>query len=182
MSQPRRRRRRRRRREHAGEQPAQSKQAQAPTERTQPTSRRRRRRGRGERPARTEAASSEELVRGRAIPRGALTAPPDGTTLEQVIGELQSSWGIPQNPQEFRITIKVAEEREIRGERTAAIEEVREDPPQKAPLVTDEDAARPRREKAPAAPRIGAAGAEGSASRATRAGRSRRSRRRRRRR
>ena len=40
-----------------------------------------------------------------------LTAEPDGTTLDEVIGELQSVWGVPQYPQEYRITLKVAEER-----------------------------------------------------------------------
>jgi hypothetical protein len=44
-----------------------------------------------------------------------LTAPHDGVTLEEVIGELQSSWGVPQYPQEYRLTIKVAEEREAKA-------------------------------------------------------------------
>lgn len=38
-----------------------------------------------------------------------LTEAPDDTVLEDVIGDLQSSWGVPQYPQEYRITIKVAE-------------------------------------------------------------------------
>ena len=46
-----------------------------------------------------------------------LTLPPDGTTLEAVIGDLQSEWGVPQYPQEFRITLKVAEDRDARAER-----------------------------------------------------------------
>jgi hypothetical protein len=44
-----------------------------------------------------------------------LTAEHDGTTLEQVIGELQSRWGVPESPQEFRITIKVGEDRNGNG-------------------------------------------------------------------
>ena len=57
----------------------------------------------------------------RALPRerpATITLPPDGMTLEQVIGDLQSEMGVPQYPQEFRITLKVAEERD-RAERAA---------------------------------------------------------------
>jgi hypothetical protein len=168
MSQPRRRRRRRRGGQQGAGRPAQqdaktqggasSAQAQQParasqTAQPQPGRRsRRRRRGRGgqgspaERPS---PKSSEDLV--RAAPREqpeSLTGPPDGRTLEGVIGELQSIWGVPQNPQEYRITMKVAEERESRGQRVAALEEVREERP------ADVGDGRLRREKAPAAPRI----------------------------
>ena len=90
-----------------------------------------------------------------------LTAPPDGTTLEQVIGELQSSWGVPQHPQEFRITLRVADEKTTRGERVADLEEVRED---EVPSETNGEP-RMKREKAPAAPRVGAPGSEEPAQR-----------------
>jgi hypothetical protein len=96
-----------------------------------------------------------------------LTAPPDGTTLEGVIGELQSKWGVPQNPQEFRITLRVAED--SRG--TPAVAEEREEPSEGR--VPGEEDARPKREKAPAAPRIGASGQERPGRRRRRRGRRR---------
>jgi hypothetical protein len=84
-----------------------------------------------------------------------MTAPPDGTTLEEVIGELQSVWGVPQYPQEFRITLKVADEREPRAERAAAVDDL---PDQKSDEARPSlDTTSPRREKAPAAPRVGSA-------------------------
>ena len=85
-------------------------------------------------------------------PPATLTGPPDGTTLEDVIGALQSEWGVPQRPQEFRITLKLPDERDLRNGK-AAVEEVLEDPTEKA--TQGGNGARPRREKAPAAPRIG---------------------------
>jgi hypothetical protein len=87
-----------------------------------------------------------------------------------VIGDLQSIWGVPQNPQEYRITLKVAEEREVRGERVASIEEVKEDP------LRADDNGHPRREKAPAAPRIATSGEadEGAPARRKRSRRRRR--------
>jgi hypothetical protein len=63
---------------------------------------------------------------------------------------------VPQHPQEYRITVKVAEERTSRGQRVAALEEVREERTTGGEGEQD----RPRREKAPAAPRIGAAASE----------------------
>ena len=145
----------------------------APEARTSGRSRRRRR-ARGPRP--TEEASSA-LEGGRGRPPAALTAPPDGRTLEGVIGELQSIWGVPQNPQEYRITVKVADERDNRGRRVSSIEEVREERPAPAPG----GGGRPRREKAPAAPRIGDDFTESAAEPTTGTPRRRRARRRRRR-
>ena len=102
--------------------------------------------------------TAEEVIRRPSTDgsRIATTVPPDGRTLEGIIGELQSDWGVPQHPQEYRITVKVAEDRTSRGQRVAALEEVREE----LPVVAEGDADRPRREKAPAAPRIGAAATE----------------------
>ena len=104
------------------------------------------------------------------------------------MGELQSEWGVPQSPQEFRITLKVAEERS-RGRVTAVVEE-RSDPEDPEELAdpgapdsvlgaTGEEGAMVRREKAPAAPRVGAAEGSGEEGGETRRKR-RRSRRRRR--
>ncbi|MFN2488893.1 MAG: hypothetical protein ABR529_03970 [Actinomycetota bacterium] len=179
MSQPRRRRRRRRRPAAA---PEGSSEQQQPKARESSTTAdgvrrsRRRRRGRSSHKS-AEAASprsSEDLVRGLGRgPRVATTIEPDGRTLEGVIGELQSVWGVPQHPQEYRITLKVAEEREARGERVHALEEVKEDP------LPAESNGHSRREKAPAAPRIGAAATDTSSEEATPA-RRKRSRRRRR--
>lgn len=168
MSQPRRRRRRGRRggrgpqsqgqpnnetvRETASGAPAGEK-----SQSRSKSSRRRRGRGRagGGRQTSGSPKSSEDLV--RALPKErpeTLTAPPDGQTLEGVIGDLQSTWGVPQYPQEYRIVLKVAEEREARSEgsngqsqsRPSGEKPVRE----QAPERSSEQG--PRREKAPAAP------------------------------
>jgi hypothetical protein len=139
--------------------------------------RRRRRRGGRTRSQRdnTSPRSSEDLVRADPRPRPTtLTLEPDGQTLEGIIGDLQSEMGIPQYPQEYRITIKVAEE----GSRGATIQEVVQDPP-------DDKNGGPKREKAPAAPRIGGGiaraltgGGEGDGSEGSGGGRRRRKRRR----
>ena len=183
MSQPRRRRRRRRRTGESGgangrQRPAEQGGSQAQgTPQSDSRRSRRRRRGRGggggggrER-VDVSPKSSEDLV--RALPRErpeALTAPADGQTLEELIGSLQSTWGVPQYPQEFRITLKVVEEREARTPPAAA-----------HPLPTPAADGQPRREKAPAAPRI-RAGAPGGDRRDAPAGAKRRRRGRRRRR
>lgn len=97
--------------------------------------------------------SSEDLVRALDKKRPtAITAPPDGQTLEQLIGELQSIWGVPQYPQEYRITLKVADEKDARAERAVAMDEVPDEKSSEArPRLGA--APLPRREKAPAAPR-----------------------------
>ncbi len=103
------------------------------------------------------------------------------------MGELQSEWGVPQSPQEFRITLKVAEERSRGGGPTAVVAE-RSDPedPEELPDAEDvpadgagEPGAGVRREKAPAAPRMGAGEGSGEEGGETRRKR-RRSRRRKR--
>ena len=190
MSQPRRRRRNRRRRSGgSGGSNEPSKREAVERSRSEadddsnPRRTRSRRSGRGRR-GRTRARdsapkspqSSEDLVRGDPKRRpGRLTGAHDGTTLEQVIGELQSSWGVPQHPQEYRITLKVAEER---GDRAQVTEE-RADPEDVEASTGAEE--RPRREKAPAAPRIGAGSAEAESPNGAKPPKKRRSRRRRRR-
>ncbi|MDQ3987411.1 MAG: hypothetical protein M3280_13050, partial [Actinomycetota bacterium] len=63
-----------------------------------------------------------------------------------MIGDLQTKWGVPQHPQEYRITVKVADERE--GRERTLVEEIQD--PEKD--QTDaEQAGKPKREKAPAA-------------------------------
>ena len=156
MSQPRRRRRRRKGapRPPEGQQRKRQKQSQVGGEARQgaASSRRRRRKGRGVQREKSPA-SSEDLVRAPKKPTPeTLTAPHDGTTLEQVIGELQSEWGVPQNPQEYRLVFKVPEDKEARGQQMTATEEAVDPPDEQT------DADKPRREKAPAAPRIGASG------------------------
>jgi hypothetical protein len=101
-----------------------------------------------------------------------LTGPHDGTTLEQVIGELQSNWGVPQHPQEYRLVLKVPEEKDAAKASAVTATEEALDPPDE-----QTDADKPRREKAPAAPRIGA----GSDAKTTTTSRRRRGRRRRKR-
>jgi hypothetical protein len=77
-----------------------------------------------------------------------LTAAPDGQSLEEVIGELQSVWGVPQYPQEYRLTIKVADEASKSAPSTnGATKGVNG--------IT--------RERAPAAPSVGVGGSEGTA-------------------
>lgn len=144
MSEPRRRRRRRRRvngatpaeepRRTADAQPAVNKASRAPRLR-----RRRGRRGSGARKPPTPQTLEEVIAEINGGRPESLTAPPDGQKLEEVIGALQSVWGVPQYPQEYRITIKVAEERAGAPER--------ELPRETANGVT--------RERAPAAPRVG---------------------------
>ncbi|MGH2701363.1 MAG: hypothetical protein ACRDJ2_06245, partial [Actinomycetota bacterium] len=124
--QPRRRRRRRRGRGGGqGSKPQQDKAAtpqragadksQQPND--QRSGRGRRRRGRrrsrgGGEPSFTPAKSSEDIVRAPKRRRpDTLTLPPDDRRLEDIIGSLQSEMGVPQNPQEYRLTIKIAEER-----------------------------------------------------------------------
>jgi hypothetical protein len=167
MSQPRRRRRRRRRGgEPRTDQTASGREQNQKHENgSQPQAQagkrsRGRRRGRGPRSLERIGSpkSSEDLV--RAEPRNrpvTLTAQSDGTTLEQVIGELQSTWGVPQYPQEYRITIKIAEEKDARAERVTPMDEVVKDRAEQsqAPAPAIEG---PRREKAPAAPRVRAGG------------------------
>ncbi|MGH2734177.1 MAG: hypothetical protein ACRDKZ_01245 [Actinomycetota bacterium] len=85
--------------------------------------------------------TSEDIVRAPAKkPPERLTLDPDGRHLEDIIGELQSEWGVPENPQEYRLVVKVSEER-----------------PERSSSNGKEGGGngRPRREKAPAAPRVG---------------------------
>jgi hypothetical protein len=176
MSQPRRRRRRGRRR-HGGADGTGSTRASKAVESTeaaadpQRSGRARRRRRRRPAPDKQPEAPQtlEDVVRAAAHrPTDTTTAPDDGRKLEDVIGELQSIWGVPQYPQEFRITVKVAEDRsEGRS--------------------TDEPAATEgptgvMRERAPAAPRVApSSGAERGAGREQAPRRRRRTRRGRRR-
>jgi hypothetical protein len=170
MSQPRRRRRRGRRggggaergggAGAAGSKPEPVREsAQAASDASGRSGKSRRRRTRSRAGGRQAASpkSSEDLV--RALPRErpeTLTAEHDGQTLEAIIGDLQSTWGVPPYPQEYRITIKVAEERESRGSDSGGGDgQVRE---RSAERPAREKAAprgdQPRREKAPAAPGI----------------------------
>lgn len=167
MSPPRRRRRRGRGRGSSSggsDQGAPQEQKRESAQRSagpQGSGRKRRRRGRGGGRSRTSSPkSSEDLV--RALPKErpeTLTAPPDGQNLEELIGELQSTWGVPQYPQEFRITIRVAENRDRQrsengGGRSQApaAEETTE------PTVASPDG--PKREKAPSPHRLSQGGTE----------------------
>ena len=190
MSQPRRRRRNRRRRsggsggsnepskrEAVEQSRSESEEDSNRRSRSRRSSRGRRGRTRARESGPRSPKSSEDLVRGDPKRRpGSLTGPHDGTTLEQVIGELQSSWGVPQHPQEYRITLKVADERSER----AQVTEERADPEDVEATTTGAED-RPRREKAPAAPRIGAGAAEAESPSGAKPTKKRRSRRRRRR-
>lgn len=155
MSPARRRRRRRRGAGKPAEGAAREARAREQAPAQQSKGRRRRRRGRGRGAGQRESSSprsSEDLV--RALPQErpkTLSAPADGTILEEVIGDLQSRWGVPQYPQEYRITLKVGDEREGRQDRGAQTVDSTD-----KPSTTTDAASGPRRERAPAAPRIGA--------------------------
>jgi hypothetical protein len=171
MSQPRRRRRRRRRAsgDSSAEQSQRSADAQATPQKGGRPGRGRRRRGRrgsgGHKPPSPQTI--EDVVREiNGDPPDSLTAPADGRTLEQVIGDLQSEWGVPQYPQEYRITLKVADE-------------PRPAPPERE---TKNGPNGVTRERAPAAPRVGPAPTEGGSRREKAPRRRRRARRGRRRR
>lgn len=164
MSQPRRRRRRRRRATPRAEAPRPAEQAaQTPDNAAQPQSRgRRRRRRRGGRQAGAAGPRTleevEQAIKG-PVP-AELTAPPDGQNLDDIIGDLQSRWGVPQYPQEYRITLKVAEEPKAAP----------------SPPPTSENGG-VTREKAPAAPRVGPTAGDGGVKREKAPRRRRRSRR-----
>ena len=179
MSQPRR--RRRRRRKPTGEAPQKPRQEGAQVREqaseldasgsasSRSRNRRRRRRGAGGGGGIASPKSSEDLV--RALPRerpAELTAPPDGQSLDTIIGELQSNYGVPAYPQEYRITIKVAEEKAAGGGGQAA-------PSKTAPAPEGA----PKREKAPAPPRVGPEGEAEEGAQQERPAKRKRSRRRR---
>jgi hypothetical protein len=148
-----RRRRRRRRRGGGGGNgpseaaPAPQQQGPQQVEPERRGSRRRRRRGRRG-SGRTKAPETlEDVIAAARPPRPEqLTAEDDGQRLEEIIGDLQSTWGVPQYPQEFRITYKVPEEKD------AARPSERPSRPVGPTGVT--------REKAPAAPRVTPEGAK----------------------
>jgi hypothetical protein len=180
MSQPRRKRRRRRKgggTERAGQQEQPRPAGQQPKSQPNPKSKRRRRRGRRGRAEGQPASpgSSEDLVRALPTDRpDTLTAPHDGVTLEEVIGDLQSSWGVPQYPQEYRLTIKVAEEKEAKTvEPSVSLDsQARQRAEEgRAPAGAGEG---PIREKAPAPPLLRESAPPSGGSRRRRRGRGRR--------
>lgn len=62
-----------------------------------------RRRGQG----RASAKEVSVLEQMSARPTQLQTLPPDGTVLEELIGAMQSEYGVPTTPQEYRLIIKV---------------------------------------------------------------------------
>lgn len=171
MSQPRRRRRRGRRgrggsgqgqaqpREQAGQAKQPQQQAQAGPDGAR--KRRRRRRGSGSgRPTDSipSPKASEDLfgLLTKGAPPETLMTEPDGTDLDEVIGELQSTWGVPQYPQEYRITIRVADK-----ERAPAGNGSSTAPEDRSADRSSGDRG-PKREKAPSPARLAAqTGTEG---------------------
>ncbi|HVL64540.1 MAG TPA: hypothetical protein VM573_05145 [Actinomycetota bacterium] len=151
MTEPRRRRRKRRR--GAGEgRPSEPTAAKSQPETTGTRRRRRRRRG-GDRSG-PQTATLESILAGYRTPRDApLTRDPDGQDVDEIIRELQSEYGVPLYPQEYRITIKVAEEKN--GRAAAVVERQDADPQQVRRGPTGAV-----REKAPAPPRVGSEDAE----------------------
>jgi hypothetical protein len=96
--------------------------------------------------------------------------PADDRRLEDIIGSLQSEMGVPQNPQEYRLTVKIAEERDNSN---------RSHKPAEVKAPDGESEGKPKREKAPAPPNVGGGDAP-AAQREKAPSRKRRSRRRRR--
>jgi hypothetical protein len=102
---------------------------------------RRRRRGKRREPRGTGAPGTlEDVIRSIKGTPDSLSAEPDGQKLEDVIGDLQSVWGVPQYPQEYRLMIKVVEDGRAASPGNGAA---------KGPNGVT-------RERAPAAPRVGA--------------------------
>ena len=66
----------------------------------QPSSRRRSQ-------SRGSAREVSVLEQMSSLPTTLKTLPPDGTDLDQLIGALQSEYGVPATPQEYRLIIKV---------------------------------------------------------------------------
>jgi hypothetical protein len=155
MSQQRRRRRRRRGRGGGGSQKAaeQKSDQQSQAEKQEGSGRRGRRRRGSSRagPATTTFKSSEDLVRSFAPAKPTSTSPSisDDVRAEDIIGQLQSEHGVPQYPQEYRITLKVADDR---GRKNGAGEDEESGESPRAPAGGEPTGV--RREKAPAAPRM----------------------------
>ena len=140
----------------------------APARRSSRKRRRGRARAQEAAPERSPQMSEDLVRRDAAVTRPAtLTAAPDGQTLEDIIRELQSEWGVPQYPQEYRITIKIVEDSESRVQRSpsgagarsaaASVGAAVESPPS-----TSSSHGAPTRERAPAAPRVAPEGAQDS--------------------
>lgn len=188
MSQPRRRRRRRRKpnREQAPGAEVAAQGQQAGPAGGGHRSRRRKRGAAGSGAVPAKQVSSEDLVRRAHAPRPkTLTAPPDGQKLEAIISELQSVWGVPQYPQEYRLTLKVAEERDVRPARRSSSRGGEGSPRAGARAASTEATSEtpdpgPKREKAPAAPQVGAVASKNEVPQEASPARRKRSRRRRR--
>lgn len=101
--------------DQAGPQERAPKPAAAKGADAAPGRRRRRRRGREGRPPGSQDAP--------ARPRRAATLPPDGVVLEEVIASMQSEYGTPTTPQEYRLLVKV-------GSREVPAEESQQSPAQ----------------------------------------------------
>jgi hypothetical protein len=157
MSPPR---RRRRKRKKGGGRPAESGGKPQPEQQSReqaadgaPGGRRRSRRRRGRRrsgasPLPSSPKSSEDLVRAWWKERPTeLTGKPDGQDLDEIIGDLQSEYGVPQYPQEYRLLIKVSEGKESTSESTDETVRV-----VSARQSSGGNGDGPKREKAPAAP------------------------------
>lgn len=63
--------------------------------------------GTGRRRSRGSAKEISVLEQMTSRPTQLTTLPPDGTVLEELIGAMQSEYGVPTTPQEYRLIIKV---------------------------------------------------------------------------
>lgn len=97
-----------------------------------------RRRGQSRRSGGPREASVLEQM--RSLPTTLQTLPPDGTVLEELIGTLQSEYGVPATPQEYRLIIKTPAPEEP----TDPSLEVEPPPPETQAGPEPEMAARPR--------------------------------------
>lgn len=83
----------------------------------------------------------------RSIPTQLQTLPPDGTVLEELIGAMQSEYGAPTTPQEYRLIIKVPAPEESTDPALEALPEVA------LGEVKEVKAALPEQEDVPRTPR-----------------------------
>ena len=82
-------------------QPGTNQDAAEPRDHQQHSGGRRRSHGR------TAARETSVLDSMSSLPASLKTLPPDGTDLDELIGALQSEYGVPATPQEYRLIIKV---------------------------------------------------------------------------
>jgi hypothetical protein len=104
-----------------------------------------RRRGSGRGSGTRETSVLESMS---SLPTSLITLPPDGTDLDDLIGALQSEYGVPATPQEYRLIIKVPAAEEPHTDPSLEVkplEPAAEPEPEAAPPVSRQRPSRRRR-------------------------------------